>query len=187
MISAKTAKDIFPTPFATQSQSRSPNLHCCSIPNNPWPIRNIAHYLDLPSTRAALGIPLNDTSLPISHKNFSSCSNSVGYAFSLALDEFHPTHHHVAALLDRGVRALIYVGTYDWICNHVGNERWLVGDDFAGSWWGGERWRREDRTEWVVDGKKAGEKRSFGPLTFATVEGAGHMVCLLLYKEDIFC
>ncbi|PPQ69455.1 hypothetical protein CVT26_002865 [Gymnopilus dilepis] len=139
--------------------------------------KNIAHYLDLPSTRAALGIPLNDTSLPISHKNFSSCSNSVGYAFSLALDEFHPTHHHVAALLDRGVRALIYVGTYDWICNHVGNERWLVGDDFAGSWWGGERWRREDRTVWVVDGKKAGEKRSFGPLTFATIEGAGHMVC----------
>ncbi len=27
--------------------------------------------------------------------------------------------HHVAALLERGVRALIYVGATDWICNWV--------------------------------------------------------------------
>lgn len=29
--------------------------------------------------------------------------------------------HHVAALLERGVRALIYVGATDWICNWVRN------------------------------------------------------------------
>ncbi|KAF8868251.1 Alpha/Beta hydrolase protein [Gymnopilus junonius] len=145
-----------------------------------YPItKNIAAYLDLPSTRAALGIPLSNASSPspISSKNFTSCSDSVGTAFVSALDEFHPTHHHVAALLDRGVRALIYVGTYDWICNFVGNEKWLVGDEFAGSWWGGEVWRtEEDLVEWTVGEKRAGLRRSFGGLTFATVEGAGHMV-----------
>lgn len=30
--------------------------------------------------------------------------------------------YYVTSLLDRGVKALIYVGMYDWICNWVGNE-----------------------------------------------------------------
>jgi hypothetical protein len=32
------------------------------------------------------------------------------------------TRPYVASLLHSGIRVLIYVGTYDWICNFVGNE-----------------------------------------------------------------
>lgn len=72
------------------------------------------------------------------------------------------------------MRVLIYVGTYDWICNWVGNERWVR----ALEWSGGEEWRREGLVEWGIEGGegRAGRVRSSGGLTFATIEGAGHMV-----------
>ena len=51
--------------------------------------------------------------------NFSSCNNDVGRAFSEAMDSTFPTQLYIAALLERGVRALIYVGANDWIWNWV--------------------------------------------------------------------
>lgn len=51
--------------------------------------------------------------------NFSSCSNEVGAAFTAANDDMFPTQFYIAALLERGVRVLIYVGANDWICNWV--------------------------------------------------------------------
>ena len=30
-----------------------------------------------------------------------------------------PTQHYIAALLERGVRVLIYAGANDWVCNWV--------------------------------------------------------------------
>jgi cathepsin A (carboxypeptidase C) len=108
--------------------------------------------------------------------NFSSCSNAVGYAFYETLDEYRNTQYYVAALLERGVRVLIYVGTYDWICNWVGNERWTL----AMEWSGQEEFSRQDLKPWGV-GKgspQIGLTRSAKGLTFATVEGAGHMVRL---------
>ena len=77
------------------------------------PHRAIGAYLDRPDVRERIGV---DPSLTA---NFSSCSNDVGAAFSAADDEMFPTQFYVAALLERGVRALIYVGANDWICNWV--------------------------------------------------------------------
>lgn len=75
------------------------------------------------------------------------------------------------------------VGSYDWICNWVGNERWSK----ALEWSGQEEFASQELREWTVGGVKAGVTRSAkgGLFTFATVEGAGHMVSfsliLLLY------
>ena len=129
--------------------------------------RQISTYLDFPKVRSLLGV---DHSL--AHTNFSSCSSSVGSAFGLAMDEFRPTYHYVSALLERGVKALIYVGVNDWICNHVGNERWTL----ALEWSGKEAFGVAEKREWAVDGKRAGMTRSAKGLTFATIDGAGHMV-----------
>jgi carboxypeptidase C (cathepsin A) len=109
--------------------------------------------------------------------NFSACDNGVGERFDQTLDMTHRTVNHIGALLDRGVGVLIYVGTYDWICNWVGNERWTL----AVEWSGHEEFVKEELREWVVDGKKAGLVRSKGGLTFVTVDAAGHMVCLFLF------
>ncbi|KAF9220866.1 serine carboxypeptidase [Gyrodon lividus] len=128
--------------------------------------KHIRNYLDLPLTRTLLGVDSSVSS------NFSSCSGTVGLAFTNAQDEYHQTYTHISGLLERGVRALIYVGTYDWICNWVGNERWTL----RMPWTGQEAFVSQPLREWEVDGHVAGKTRSAGGLTFATIDGAGHMV-----------
>ena len=70
------------------------------------------------------------------------------------------------------------MGSYDWICNWVGNERWTL----ALEWSGQEEFASQKLREWTVAGVKAGVTRSAknGLFTFATVEGAGHMVCAVV-------
>lgn len=65
--------------------------------------RHITKYLSLPKVRTELGV---DPSVPA---NFSSCSDKVGLAFGLSQDVLQSSTEHVAALLERGVRVLIYV------------------------------------------------------------------------------
>ena len=52
--------------------------------------------------------------------NSTAYSEIVNFAFDAALDWAAPTQYYIEALLDRGVRALIYVGEHDWGCNWVG-------------------------------------------------------------------
>ena len=132
--------------------------------------RYIREFLDDPATRSIIGV---DPSVPT---NFSSCNHDVGSNFHAAQDTLHPTKDYVGALLERGVKILIYAGTYDWICNWVGNERWTLGLE----WTGKDAFNEAKLTEWIVEGKVAGKTRSADGLTFATVSHAGHMVCQLV-------
>ena len=45
-------------------------------------------------------------------------------------------------------------------------------------WDGHDEFNSHPLQEWKVDGEVAGMTRSAGPLTFATIDGAGHMVRL---------
>jgi carboxypeptidase C (cathepsin A) len=139
--------------------------------------RYIAFYLNRPEVRTLLGV---DTSVT---DDFTGCSNRVGTDFSNNLDEYHPTQHYVAALLERNVNVLIYVGKYDWICNHVGNEAWTLNLE----WSGHDEFSTQPLREWKVDGKTAGMTRSAQGLTFATIDGAGHMVCYSFSFLFFFC
>ncbi|KAJ7086299.1 Alpha/Beta hydrolase protein [Mycena crocata] len=133
---------------------------------------HIRAYLSRPAVRKTLGV---DPAVPA---NFSSCAPLVGAAFRAQMDSFHRTQDYIGGLLERGVRVLIYVGTYDWICNWVGNERWTR----ALEWSGQEEFAAEPLRAWAVGGDlakakgRAGLARSAKGLTFATVDGAGHMV-----------
>lgn len=84
----------------------------------------------------------------------------------------HPTTAHVAALLERGVKALIYAGENDWVCNWIGNHRWV--EDLE--WTGRDVFGATKLRQWDVEGVAAGLTRSANGLTFATIYGAGHMV-----------
>ncbi|TFK48038.1 hypothetical protein OE88DRAFT_1665085 [Heliocybe sulcata] len=137
--------------------------------------KTIGQFLDRPDIRAEIGVD------PAITSNFTSCSTAVGYAFSLTDDRLFPTYLYVAGLLERGVNVLIYVGSYDWICNWVGNERWTL----ALEWSGKEEFGKQGLRNWEVNGKVAGVTRSAGGLTFATVEGAGHMVPYDKPKESL--
>ncbi|KJA20896.1 hypothetical protein HYPSUDRAFT_141602 [Hypholoma sublateritium FD-334 SS-4] len=137
--------------------------------------RVIRDYLDNPSVRATIGVDSHLT------KNFTSCSADVGRAFGATQDVLHPTADYVASLLERGVRVLIYVGTYDWICNHVGNERWTMALDWSGK----NEFSSTALRDWIVGGKSAGKTRSAKGFTFATITGAGHMVPYDKPKESL--
>ena len=86
----------------------------------PYPIltfirfRRVVGYLSNPSVQAALGVD------PAVRGNFSFSSASVARAFDASLDWYNfPATDYIAALLERGVRALIFAGEDDWICNWV--------------------------------------------------------------------
>ncbi|KAF7359146.1 Carboxypeptidase [Mycena sanguinolenta] len=115
--------------------------------------KQIANYLNLPSTRLTLGIdPL--------YPNISMPAATLYQSSTL----------HIAALLDRSVRVLIYAGTYDLVCNFVGNDRIARGLE----WHGTQQFVEQPLRDWIVDGQPAGETRAFGGLTFATLRDAGH-------------
>ena len=82
------------------------------------------------------------------------------------------TQDYVANLLDRGVRILIYAGTYDWQCNYVANKLWV--DKLQ--WSGSGAYAKAEWRDWSHNGKKVGEVKETGLLTFATIRGAGHMM-----------
>jgi carboxypeptidase C (cathepsin A) len=132
--------------------------------------RVISHFLDRPDIRATLGVD------PLVPENFSSCSATVSAAFGAAQDGLRGSVDYVGALLARQVRVLIYVGTYDWICNWIGNEAWTLALD----WHGQQDFAALPLREWHVDGHVAGKTRSAHGLTFATIDAAGHMVRFFL-------
>jgi carboxypeptidase C (cathepsin A) len=89
------------------------------------------------------------------------------------------------------LQVLIYVGTYDWICNWIGNERWTLNLEWSGKpefaaselrVWEVEPGVRAGRTRGERMSVKKGEGRK-GGLVYATVEGAGHMVSLFCYSR----
>ena len=136
--------------------------------------REIVKYLNLNTTRSALGV-----SPTLSHHKFSSCASDVGQRFGLSQDMFGLTYLYVGALLERGVKVLIYVGEYDWICNWVSNQEWTMNLEWSGQ----DEFRSSNGgqlKEWYSkDGSTAGRTRNGGGLTFATIAGAGHMVCIV--------
>ena len=67
---------------------------------------------------------------------------------------------------------MIYAGTYDFVANWIGSERWTLDME----WPGQEELIATPLREWFVEDKAAGMTRSSGNFTFATIYGAGHFV-----------
>ena len=91
-----------------------------------------------------------------------------------------PSQSYVAALLERGVRVLIYSGTYDWQCNWVASRLWL--DELE--WTGAGAYQQQAFRDWAVEGHVAGQTKSAGLLSFVTVYGAGHMISVCFNLTD---
>ncbi len=79
--------------------------------------RNIGAFLSNPRTQAQLGV---DIAALGPNGTFNNQSPTVNAAFRAHLDHYgFPAQYYIAALLERGVRALVYVGATDYICNWV--------------------------------------------------------------------
>ncbi|KAF8148174.1 serine carboxypeptidase [Mycena galopus ATCC 62051] len=143
------------------------NNHCYTV------MEEILKFLNRKDVQLRIGVDVTQ---------YESCSSTVALAFGrLQNDLLHGSTEYVAALLERDIRVLVYVGSYDWVCNWIGNEAWTL----ALEWSGRSEFAAQPLREWTVNGKRAGKTRSAKGFTFATVDGAGHMVPCDKPKESL--
>lgn len=122
---------------------------------------NMEKFLNENSVRDALGV---------GNLDFVSCSPSV-YA-ALIKDWMRNLEVGIPALLEDGIKVLVYAGEYDLICNWLGNWRWV----HSMEWSGQQDFASSPEIPFTVDSAEAGILKSFGPLSFLKVHDAGHMV-----------
>ncbi|KAJ9188791.1 hypothetical protein P3X46_000155 [Hevea brasiliensis] len=108
--------------------------------------------------------------LGVGNLDFVSCSSEVYDA--MVLDWMRNLEVGIPAVLEDGIRVLIYAGEEDLICNWLGNSRWV----HAMEWSGQQDFGAAPTVPFVVEGAEAGQMKSHGPLTFLKVREAGHMV-----------
>lgn len=118
-------------------------------------------YINQDSVRQKLGV---------GDRKWESCSTDV--YFDMLGDWMKNFDPPIPAMLQGGIRVMIYAGKEDFICNWVGNQRWVD----ALPWFGKGQWAAAKEQEWVVDGESAGTAKAVGPLSFVKVDKAGHMV-----------
>ncbi|GAA0139749.1 serine protease [Lithospermum erythrorhizon] len=122
---------------------------------------NMEKFLKQKSVRDALGV---------GDIEFVSCSTLVYEA--MISDWMKNLEVGIPALLEDGINLLVYAGEYDFICNWLGNSRWV----HAMQWSGKKDFGTASMIPLTVDGVEAGQQKSHGPLTFLKVHNAGHMV-----------
>lgn len=128
-------------------------------------------FLNLQSTRDALHV------MP-EVKQWVECNNVVNAGFQG--DWMRDYASIIAPMLEDNVRALIYAGDVDFICNWMGNKAWTK----ALEWSGQSSFDAAEDADWTyganaVKGGKvrsAAAKTGTGSLTFLQVFEAGHMV-----------
>ncbi|XP_061339929.1 serine carboxypeptidase-like [Gastrolobium bilobum] len=124
-------------------------------------LTSVEKLLNKKSVRDALGV---------GDLQFVSCSTTVYNA--MLQDKMRNLELGIPALLEDGIRMLAYAGEYDFICNWIGNSRWV----HAMEWSGQKEFGASHKVQFMVDGAKAGLLKSFGPLSFLKVYGAGHIL-----------
>ena len=103
---------------------------------------------------------------------WESCNYKVNGMF--ASDWMKGMEANVPPMIEGGVRALIYAGDVDFICNWMGNKAWTL----ALNWTHQSDFNKAPDHDWNVNGAKAGTARTAGDnaLTFLQINNAGHMV-----------
>ncbi|KAF8403124.1 hypothetical protein HHK36_011218 [Tetracentron sinense] len=82
---------------------------------------NMEKFLNQKSVREALGVGAIE---------FVSCSTSVYMA--MLMDWMRNLEVGIPALLEDGIKLLVYAGEYDLICNWLGNSRWIHAMEWSG-------------------------------------------------------
>ncbi|KAL6598706.1 hypothetical protein ACP70R_046104 [Stipagrostis hirtigluma subsp. patula] len=122
---------------------------------------NMDKFLNEKTVRDALGV---------GNKKFISCSPLVYEA--MIADWMKNLEVGIPALLEDGIKVLIYAGEYDLICNWLGNFRWVN----SMVWSGQQNFSEAPMLPFKANGKEAGMLKSYGSLSFLKVYNAGHMV-----------
>ncbi|XP_072975078.1 serine carboxypeptidase-like isoform X1 [Typha angustifolia] len=122
---------------------------------------NMEKFLNDKSVRKALGV---------GDRKFVSCNPLVYEA--MLTDWMKNLEVGIPALVDDGIKLLVYAGEYDLICNWLGNFRWVNSME----WSGHQIFAKAPMLPFTVDRKEAGLLKAYGSLSFLKVHDAGHMV-----------
>ncbi|KAG6514019.1 hypothetical protein ZIOFF_024357 [Zingiber officinale] len=122
---------------------------------------NMEKFLNEKSVRDALGV---------GDIEFVSCSTTVYQA--MMVDWMRNLEVGIPALLEDGIKLLVYAGEYDLICNWLGNSRWVHNME----WSGRQEFVSSPEVPFLLDGAESGILKTHGPLSFLKVHDAGHMV-----------
>ncbi|KAI6659309.1 Serine carboxypeptidase S10 family member 1-like [Oopsacas minuta] len=145
-------------------EKRSMNVYDVRIPCGSPPLcydfSNVDAFLNSADVQAALGV----------NRSWTECN--MGVHIALLGDWMKEFETSVALTLKKGVRVLVYSGKDDFICNYKGGLAW-TGDM---EWSGKAQFNAKSFTDWVFDGKKVAEYKTYSNFTFMEVENAGHMV-----------
>jgi serine carboxypeptidase-like clade 4 len=119
-------------------------------------------FMNLPDVVSSLGLSPGTT--------WTECDNLV-HSY-LTQDWMTNLEKNIPAMLDAGIRVLVYAGNKDFICNWEGNQRWVN----SMKWSGAGAFAAAPTVAWSVDGAPAGAAKSAKGLTLLEVYDAGHMV-----------
>ncbi|KAL7701174.1 serine carboxypeptidase (CBP1) [Lotmaria passim] len=101
---------------------------------------------------------------------YEGCSAEVGKDFSNDIQRNF--NYTFPPMLAAGIRVLIYAGDMDFICNWIGSKAWVT----ALEWPGKAAFNAAPDVEFSVNGRAAGQERTYGNFSFVRIYDAGHMV-----------
>ncbi|KAJ7705355.1 serine carboxypeptidase [Mycena rosella] len=135
-------------------------------PEEAW----IQTFMNSASVRDAIGAD--------PRREFIDMNTTLQFDFMSRGDGAHPTHELLPALVNDGVRLLVYAGNTDMVCNYFGKERWItqLETEFHAEF------SAAPHRPWYTakSGTLSGSTRSAGVkggnVTFVLVHDAGHLV-----------
>ncbi|PVH85828.1 peptidase S10, serine carboxypeptidase [Cadophora sp. DSE1049] len=131
--------------------------------DDPTPPSYYVDYLNMDSTRSALGVNLN----------YTQSNNEVYYAFQQTGDFVYPNFiEDLEMLLNSSVRVSLIYGDADYICNWFGGQAVSLGINYTHK----EEFAAAGYAPFMVDGTEYGEVRQRGNFSFTRVYEAGHEV-----------
>ncbi|TKY67171.1 Serine carboxypeptidase 49 [Spatholobus suberectus] len=157
-----TCEDIFRSILSIAGDINYYDIRKKCVGDLCYDFKSVETLLNQQNVKSALGVG--------SDLEFVSCSTSVYDA--MVQDWMRNLEVGIPALLEDGIKLLVYAGEEDLICNWLGNSRWV----HAMVWSGQKTFETSPTVKFVVDGAEAGSLNSYGPLSFLKVHGAGHMV-----------
>jgi cathepsin A (carboxypeptidase C) len=134
----------------------------CQVPGLCYDFSTQTTWLNNKTVQTQIGVDMK----------WESCNTLVN--IRLEADWMKDYQQLLVEPIENGVRALIYAGDLDFICNWLGNQAWAL----ALPWTGQKSFDDAMPKAWMVNGKQAGELRqgSSTAFSFLRVYQAGHMV-----------
>merc|ERR1719148_384384 len=115
----------------------------CEVPGLCYDFSAETEWLNNATVQSQLGVDMK----------WASCDTLVN--IRLESDWMKEYQQLLTAPIEDGVRALIYAGDLDFICNWLGNQAWAL----ALPWNGQSKFNSTAPVDWMVDGKAAGTIR----------------------------